>query len=226
MSLDPVASAASGTSRARRSPLAGLTAVPAAFYDRPADVVAREMLGALLVSDIGDVRCVAEIVETEAYVGPEDDASHAAARFGRTARNDPMFGPAGTAYVYRIYGVHWCLNTVTGAEGFGAAVLIRAAVPLAGIEWMRERRPGRPDRDLLRGPGNLARALAVDGTHNRLPMDRPPLWIAHGRAVQDAEIAVGPRIGITRAADWPLRFWVRGDPHVSRTPGGGAKAGG
>lgn len=219
MTLHGSASAASGSSRARRSPLADPAPIFAAFYDRPADVVAREMLGALLVSDIGGVRCVAEIVETEAYIGPEDDASHAAARFGRTARNDPMFGPAGTAYVYRIYGVHWCLNTVTGAEGFGAAVLIRAAVPLLGIEAMRERRPGRPDRDLLRGPGNLARALGVDGTHNRLPMDRPPLWIAHGRAVPDTDVATGPRIGITRAADWPLRFWLRGDPHVSRTPG-------
>ena len=158
-----------------------------------------------------------EIVETEAYIGPEDDASHAAARFGRTARNDPMFGPAGTAYVYLIYGVHWCLNVVTGAEGFGAAVLLRAARPIEGVEAMRARRPGRPDRDLLRGPGNLARALGVDAALNRHPMDVPPLWIAPGRMVPDAEVAIGPRIGITRAADWPLRFWVASDPHVSKS---------
>ncbi len=190
--------------------------LPASFCGRPAEIVARELLGALLVSEVGGERCVCEIVETEAYIGPEDDASHAAARFGRTARNDAMFGPAGTAYVYLIYGVHWCLNVVTGAEGFGAAVLLRAARPVEGVKAMRARRPGRPDRELLRGPGNLARALGVDAALNRHPMDAPPLWIAPGRTVPDAEIAIGPRIGITRAADWPLRFWVAGDPHVSK----------
>jgi DNA-3-methyladenine glycosylase len=128
-----------------------------------------------------------------------------------------MFGPAGTAYVYLIYGVHWCLNVVTGAEDFGAAVLLRAARPVEGIEAMRERRPGRADRDLLRGPGNLARALGVDATLNRHPMDEPPLWIAPGRTFNAGEIAAGPRIGITRAVEWPLRFWVAGDPHVSKT---------
>jgi DNA-3-methyladenine glycosylase len=191
--------------------------LPASFCDRPAEIVARELLGALLVSEVGGERCVCEIVETEAYIGPEDEASHAAARFGRTPRNDAMFGLAGTAYVYLIYGVHWCLNVVTGAEGFGAAVLLRAARPVDGIEAMRARRPGRSDRDLLRGPGNLARALGVDAALNRHPMDAPPLWIAPGRTVPDAEIAIGPRIGITRAADWPLRFWLAGDPHVSKT---------
>ncbi|HEY0025919.1 MAG TPA: DNA-3-methyladenine glycosylase [Longimicrobium sp.] len=217
MSPDPRASAASGPVRARRSPHVEPAPLPASFCDRPAEIVARELLGALLVSEVGGERCVCEIVETEAYIGPEDEASHAAARFGRTARNDAMFGPAGTAYVYLIYGVHWCLNVVTGAEGFGAAVLLRAARPVEGIEAMRARRPGRPDRDLLRGPGNLARALGVDAALNRHPMDAPPLWIAPGRTVPDAEVAVGPRIGITRAADWPLRFWVAGDPHVSKT---------
>lgn len=217
MSPDPQASAASGPVRARRSPHVEPAPLPASFCDRPAEIVARELLGALLVSEIGGERCVCEIVETEAYVGPEDEASHAAARFGRTARNDAMFGPAGTAYVYLIYGVHWCLNVVTGAEGFGAAVLLRAARPIEGVEAMRARRPGRPDRDLLRGPGNLARALDVDAALNRHSMDAPPLWIAPGRTVPDSEVAVGPRIGITRAADWPLRFWLAGDPHVSKT---------
>ncbi|HYR06396.1 MAG TPA: DNA-3-methyladenine glycosylase [Longimicrobium sp.] len=189
--------------------------LPAAWYARPAETVARELLGALLVSEVGGVRVTAEIVETEAYVGPEDEASHAAERFGRTARNDAMFAAAGTAYVYLIYGMHWCLNVVTGDEGFGAAVLIRAARTIDGIEHARARRPGRPDRELMRGPGNLARALGVDGALNYHPMDRPPLWISPGRQIPDAEVAVGPRIGITRAADWPLRFWLRGEPHVS-----------
>jgi DNA-3-methyladenine glycosylase len=202
--------------RARRSARPDPAPLPAAFYDRPAELVARELLGALLVSEVGGARVVAEIVETEAYVGPEDEASHAAERFGRTARNDAMFGPAGIAYVYLIYGMHWCLNVVTGDEGFGAAVLVRACRVVEGIDVARARRPRRPDRELMRGPGNLARALGVDGTLNHHPMDRPPLWIAPGGAVPDAEVAVGPRIGITRAADWPLRFWLRGDPHVSR----------
>jgi DNA-3-methyladenine glycosylase len=208
------ASAAPG-SRARRSPLVGPAALPAAFYAREAEVVARELLGAVVVSEVGGVRVAAEIVETEAYVGPHDDASHAAERFGRTPRNDAMFGAAGTAYVYLIYGMHWCLNVVTGDEGFGAAVLIRACRTIEGVEHARARRPGRPDRDLMRGPGNLARALGVDGGLNYHPLDRPPLWIAHGCTIPDADVAIGPRIGITRAADWPLRFWLRGDPHVS-----------
>ncbi len=208
------ASAAPGP-RARRSAHVDPAPLPAAFYARPAEAVARELLGAVLVSEVDGVRVAAEIVETEAYVGPHDEASHAAERFGRTARNDAMFGAAGTAYVYLIYGMHWCLNVVTGEEGFGAAVLIRACRPLDGVEHARARRPGRLDRELMRGPGNLARALGVDGALNYHPLDRPPLWIAPGRTVPDAEVAIGPRIGITRAADWPLRFWLRGDPHVS-----------
>ncbi|HEX2211420.1 MAG TPA: DNA-3-methyladenine glycosylase, partial [Longimicrobium sp.] len=187
----------------------------AAFYARDADTVARELLGAVLVSEVDGVCVSGEIVETDAYVGPHDEASHAAERFGRTARNDAMFGAAGMADVYRIYGMHWCLNVVTGDEGFGAAVLLRAARPIEGIAHARARRPGRPDRDLMRGPGNLARALGVDGALNYHPLDGPPLWITPGRTVPDADVAVGPRIGITKAADWPLRFWLRGDPHVS-----------
>ncbi len=167
---------------------------------------------------------VAEIVETEAYVGPEDDASHAAARFGRTARNDPMFGPPGTAYVYLIYGMHWCINVVTDAEGHPAAVLLRAGRPVEGIDAARERRGGRPDVELMRGPGNLARALGVDGALNRHALDLPPLRLEAGTRVGDAEVAVGPRVGITRAVDWPLRFAVRGSPYVSRGPRAEGKA--
>ncbi|HEX6369399.1 MAG TPA: DNA-3-methyladenine glycosylase [Longimicrobium sp.] len=201
--------------RARRSARVDPAPLPAAFYARAAEEVARELLGAVLVSEVGGVRVAAEIVETEAYVGPHDEASHAAERFGRTARNDAMFAAAGLAYVYLIYGMHWCLNVVTGEEGFGAAVLVRAGRTIEGIDHARARRAGRPDRDLMRGPGNLARALGVDGALNYHPMDRPPLWIAPGRTIAAADVAVGPRIGISRAADWPLRFWLRGDPHVS-----------
>ena len=127
-----------------------------------------------------------------------------------------MFGPPGRAYVYLIYGMHWCLNAVTREEGFPAAVLIRAARPVHGIELMRARRVGRSDRDLLRGPGNLARALGVDGSLNGHPLDLPPLRIKSGSRVPEDLVERGPRIGITRAVDLPLRFWIAGSPHVSR----------
>ncbi|HEX8670491.1 MAG TPA: DNA-3-methyladenine glycosylase, partial [Longimicrobium sp.] len=205
----------SGSARARRSAVVEPAPLPLSFYDRPADVVAREMLGTLIVSEVGGHRVAGEIVETEAYTGPDDEASHAHIRFGRTERNDPMFGRAGTAYVYLIYGMHWCINVATGAEGFPAAVLIRAARPLEGIEIARERRPGRPDHELMRGPGNLARALAIDRTQNRGMVDGPPLWFAPGASIPDADVAAGPRIGIKRAADAPLRFRVRGSIWVS-----------
>ncbi|HEX5725228.1 MAG TPA: DNA-3-methyladenine glycosylase, partial [Longimicrobiaceae bacterium] len=205
-----------GFGRARRSGFAELEPLPPAFHARPAEEVARGLLGALIVSEIGGERCIGEIVETEAYVGPHDAASHAAERFGRTRRNDPMFGAPGTLYVYLIYGAHWCLNVVTDAEGYPAAVLLRAAEPLVGVEIARARRPGRPDRELMRGPGNLARALGVGGELIYHRLDRPPLWLARGREVPGAEVAAGPRIGITQAADWPYRFWVRGSPWVSK----------
>ena len=216
MSRRSAESAASGSVRARRSELPAPVPLPPAFYARPAEVVARELLGTLLVSEVGGRRVVGEIVETEAYVGPHDDASHAAVRFGRTPRNDPMFGAPGTTYVYRIYGAHWCINVVTDREEFPAAVLLRAARPVEGIEAARERRPGRPDRELMRGPGNLAQALGVTGAENYHPLDRPPLWIAPAVSSQAEEVAAGPRIGITRAADWPFRFWLRGSPWVSK----------
>ena len=190
--------------------------LPRSFYERPAEEVARDLLGAVLVSTLNGARVTGRIVETEAYVGPHDPASHAAERIGRTARNDPMFGPPGTAYVYRIYGLHWCLNVVTGVEGYPAAVLIRALEPLEGVETMRDRRPGRSDRELASGPGRLAEALAVDGTMNRHDLILPPLQIVGGERVADADVVTGPRIGIRFAADWPLRFHVRGCRWVSR----------
>lgn len=189
---------------------------PREFFGRAAEEVARDLLGAFVVSGIGGERCVAEIVETEAYVGPDDEASHAHERFGRTPRNSAMFEAAGLAYVYLIYGMHWCLNAVTGPEGFPAAVLLRAARPVEGIEAMRARRLGRADRDLLRGPGNLCRALGITGEHNRHPLDRSPLGLAPGTRVPDTEVERGPRIGITRAVERPLRFRVRGSPYVSK----------
>jgi len=197
--------------------LVGGAPLPLHFYDRPAEEVARDLLGAVLVSTIGGVTTAGRIVEAEAYVGPHDPASHAAERIGRTARNDVMFGPPGIAYVYRIYGLHWCLNVVTGAEGYPAAVLIRAVEPLEGVDAMRRRRgDGRPERTLTNGPGKLAEAMGITGRENGHPLDRPPLLILEGVAIEDSGVAIGPRIGVSRAADWPLRFHVQGNPWVSR----------
>lgn len=202
-----------------------LRPLPPAFYARAADEVARDLLGAVLVSTTGGALVSGRIVETEAYLGPHDPASHAAERIGRTARNAAMFGPPGIAYVYRIYGLHWCLNAVTGGEGYPAAVLIRALEPLDGIEVMRLRRWGaggaasagrRPDRELTAGPARLAEALAIDGALNGHPLQVAPLVLAEGEPVDAAEIEAGPRVGVTRAADWPLRFFIRGNPWVSR----------
>jgi DNA-3-methyladenine glycosylase len=190
--------------------------LPLAFYQRPAEKVARELLGMILLSDVGGERVAGRIVETEAYVGPEDEASHGSARIGRTRRNASMFGPAGRAYVYRIYGIHWCLNAVTGEEGHPAAVLIRAAEPLEGLEVATARRANRPPRELMRGPGNLCAALAVEGSLDGHRLGDLPLRILAGDPVEDERVRRGPRIGITRAADLPLRFWIGHSPWVSR----------
>ena len=186
---------------------------PPGFYARSAEDVARDLLGDIVVSTVDGVRTSGRIVEAEAYIGPEDDASHAAARIGRTQRNGAMYGPPGLAYVYLIYGMYWCLNTVTTREDFPAAVLIRALEPLEGTETMRARRAGRSDRDLARGPGRLCQALGINGALNAHFLDREPLVILPGEPVRD--IVATPRIGITRAADWPLRFIEAGSPWVS-----------
>jgi DNA-3-methyladenine glycosylase len=190
--------------------------LPPDFCARPAEDVARDLLGRVLVSSVGGEVTAGRIVEAEAYVGPHDDASHAAARTGRTARNAAMFGAPGTAYVYRIYGIHWCLNIVTDRPDYPAAVLVRALEPVAGWDVMRRRRGGVPDRDLARGPGRLAQALAVDRSLDGHPLQRPPLLLAAGEAVPDRVVAVDRRIGVVRAADWPLRFFMDGSRWVSR----------
>jgi DNA-3-methyladenine glycosylase len=193
---------------------------PASFYARPAEIVAPALLGALLVSTVDGVETSGRIVETEAYVGPHDPASHAAERIGRTVRNRSMFGVPGIAYVYRIYGVHWCLNIVTDRVEYPAAVLIRAIEPLSGIDTMRRRRGvssvGLADTGLGSGPGKLAAALGITGELDGHSLDQPPLVVARFDTPSESAIARSPRVGITRAADWPLRFFIRGNPHVSR----------
>ena len=169
----------------RGRPRAG--ALVASWYERPAAAVARDLVGMTLVSEMDGLRTSGRIVETEAYVGPHDDASHAAARIGRTPRNISMFGTPGIAYIYRIYGIHWCLNVVTDEPDFPAAVLIRAIEPVEGIEHMRRRRAAGqkhlPDTALTSGPGKLAAALGITGALDGHRLDRAPLWIESGTPV-------------------------------------------
>jgi DNA-3-methyladenine glycosylase len=187
------------------------------FYDRDTETVSRNLLGAILECDTKQGRAAGIIVETEAYIGEHDAACHAAV--GRTRRTEPLYGPPGNAYVYFIYGMHWCINAVTRAEGLPSAVLIRALEPLAGVPLMRLRRPGaRNDRDLTNGPGKLCAALGIDHRMNGLPLQRHPVVIRAGDPISENDVVITPRIGISRAADWPLRYLVRGNPFVSRTP--------
>jgi DNA-3-methyladenine glycosylase len=192
-------------------------ALPASFFDRDTSVVARALLGAVLECETDDGVASGRIVETEAYLGSDDPACHAVV--GRTQRTYNLFGPPGIAYVYFIYGAHWCFNAVTEAEGIGSAVLVRAVEPLAGIDLMRRRRPrARKDVELTNGPGKLCAALGITGAMDGVPLRDGQLVIRAADAVPDEDVLVSPRIGITRAADWPLRWLVRGNPYVSRAP--------
>ncbi len=173
--------------------------------------LARELLGAILVSETDGVRCTMRIVETEAYV-PGDPAAHAYRR--ETARNRSLFLRRGHAYVYLIYGMYCCVNVSSETAGVGAGVLIRSGEPLEGIDAMRARRPRATGRDLCRGPGNLATSLAITRALDGLDLtSRGPLWIAAGTPVH--EIGTSVRIGITQAADRLLRFYEHGSPHLS-----------
>jgi DNA-3-methyladenine glycosylase len=183
--------------------------------DLPHDTLAlsRALIGKLLVRVLDGVTLAGRIVETEAYF-PHDPASHAFR--GLTQRNRAMFGPPLHAYVYFIYGANWCLNITSEGEGVGAAALVRACEPVAGLDTMRalRARPGVKDRDLARGPGNLCRAFAIGPQFDGADLARDPaLWLAGDGVV--LPVGVSPRIGITKAADAPLRFYARGNPSVS-----------
>lgn len=211
------------------------------FFGRATALVAREMIGCILIAG----ECAGRIVETEAYLGESDAASHAFP--GPTPRNRVMFGPAGFTYVYFIYGMHHCLNYVTEQEGIAGAVLIRALEPIAGLARMRERRPRAHSwHDLAAGPGKLTLALGIGAQHSGLPLDNGFLSLRRPRpaAPQAAlttptdtatippghadkarwtpppmgAIAVSPRIGIRKCADWPMRFFEFGNPCVTRSP--------
>jgi DNA-3-methyladenine glycosylase len=174
--------------------------------------VAPCLLGALVVH--GEV--VLRLTEVEAYGGESDPGSHAFR--GRTPRTEVMFGRAGVAYVYFTYGMHWCMNVVTGPEGTASAVLLRAGEVVDGLELARSRRPGARDRELARGPARLTKALGVDGTLGGTDLLDPasPLRLLPGPPVDPARVCVGPRVGVAGpGAPTPWRFWVDGEPTVS-----------
>jgi DNA-3-methyladenine glycosylase len=173
----------------------------------PSHVVARDLIGATFtVNGVGGV-----IVETEAY-DQTDPASHTFV--GKTKRNAAMFGPAGCAYVYRSYGIHWCLNFVCETEGHGAGVLIRAIEPIVGLQTMRERRGLDDVRLLSSGPGKLGQALGIVHEYNGMPLHKAPFKLLP--AAKPADIICGPRIGISKAVDLPWRFGLDGSPFLSR----------
>lgn len=195
--------------------------LPRSFYDRDTLVVARELLGCVLVHAESGQRVSGRIVEVEAYHGEEDPACHAAA--GLTARTAPLYGRPGFGYVYRIYGMYYCFNVVTRAEGHPSAVLVRALEPIEGLDTMRERRAARrripdaelADRDLASGPGKLCDALAITLDQNRADLQRSPLRLEPGDA-PDAVVWT-PRVGISVGTDRFWRCFVKGSPHVSRS---------
>lgn len=197
----------SGTGRA--------ATLPVSFFRRPTEVVARELLGTTVVSRLGGRRTAGRIVETEAYLGYRDPASHGY-RHRRNQRNEALFGPVGSWYVYLSYGIHWCANLVCGVEGEGSAVLLRALEPVDGVEAMRRRRGLSVDRQLCSGPGKLCQALAISRELSGLAMGGSGVTVMRETLAAPTAFAVTPRIGITQAADWPLRFIAAGSPWISR----------
>lgn len=188
--------------------------LPRAFYRRDPREVAPELLHKVLLSADGRS---GRIVETEAYCGAFDPAAHSWR--GRTTRNATMFGPPGHLYVYFTYGMHWCCNPVCGEAGEGAAVLLRALAPLTGLAAMRAARPRcRHDRDLCRGPARLCQALGITGAQDGIDLVEGTggFCLVDDGVPPPAEPAVSPRIGISRAAEEPWRWYVAGDRHVSR----------
>lgn len=213
-------------------------ALPRSFFARDADLVARDLLGQLLVHETPHGRLAGRIVETEAYFGPPgrnpqlvaradmparlrarllregDPAAHSFV--GVTARNRVMYGPPGYAYVYLIYGMHECLNVTTGPDGEPQAVLLRALEPVEGVEEMTRRRKGRPRRELCNGPGKLCQALGVTRAAYGVDMTASRLRFEEGPTV--ARVEVTPRVGVVGAEDLPLRYVERGSAHSSRAP--------
>jgi DNA-3-methyladenine glycosylase len=191
--------------------------LPRSFYERPALQVARDLLGKVLVRRLKGKSLAGTIVETEAYVGPHDLACHASK--GHTPRTSIMFGPGGFAYVYMIYGFYYCLNAVTESKGYPAAVLIRAIEPTDSVERMRALRKN-PDRDIniASGPGKLCIAMSIDKKLNGADLTNDVLFV-EDRGMKIGPVDTSPRVGVDYAGEYkdkPWRFYIRGNPHVSR----------
>ncbi|MHB8584855.1 MAG: DNA-3-methyladenine glycosylase [Thermoplasmatota archaeon] len=216
------------------------TRLSRSFFADDADRVAARLLGCVLVHETGDGRRAGRVVETEAYFGPQASNRHLARRArdptlrwivehgdpaahsfrGKTARNAVMFGPAGFAYVYFIYGAHECMNVSTGTDGEAQAVLIRALEPVEGIDRMAAARGVREANALASGPGKLTQALGISRAMNAHDLTKPPLFFVTGESVPPRKVGRGPRVGLAAAHDLPLRFWIEGNPFVSRAKGG------
>ena len=197
-----------------------LTRLPRSFFSRRTDLVARDLLGCLLVRELDGTRLAGRIVEAEAYIGEEDLACHAKA--GRTRRTDVMYGPPGFSYVYFTYGMHWMLNVVTEKKSFPAAVLIRALEPVEGIEIMCSLRGMNGISLLCKGPARLTQAMAIRKAENGLDFCQKAssLWIEPGIKLRATEIAISARIGLGNTPEpWfskPWRFYLKGNPFVSK----------
>lgn len=179
----------------------------------PSEEVAPRLLGSLLVRELDGRRLIGRIVETEAY-DQTDAASHS--YHGRTPRTDVMFGPAGHVYVYFTYGMHYCMNVVCGPEGQGAAVLIRAIEPVEGEEVMAANRRGKTGVEVTNGPAKVCQALGIDKAWNGHDLRKAPFQLVLQPSIELADIVQTTRVGITRAADVPWRFYIRGNPYISR----------
>ncbi|MEZ5980435.1 MAG: DNA-3-methyladenine glycosylase [Planctomycetota bacterium] len=193
------------------SPLHAPRALPRRFFARPADRVAVDLLGRVLVHRSEDGWCGGVIVETEAYLADGDPGSHA--HRGPTPRNASMFGPGGIAYVYRIYGLHLCFNVVTGSAGRGEAVLVRALEPTIGIDAMQRRRNG--SRDLCNGPARLVEALGIGIEHDGASLLEAPFALLEGEPVPPQRVVLGRRIGLGKGERLALRSYVRDSGAVS-----------
>jgi len=199
-----------------------LRALPRSFYRGDATAVARAMMGKLLVHATAEGLSAGRIVETEAYCGPEDGAAHSH-NWRRTARTETMWGPPGHAYMFLIYGMHWCFNAVVAADGVPHAVLIRAIEPIEGVELMAARRGmAATRRELTNGPGKLCAALGLDAAHKGVDLVGPGLFLSEGRGTgEEGAIKTSPRINIDYAGEWvdkPWRWYEAGNRYVSVKP--------
>ena len=193
--------------------------LPTSFYARDTVRVARALLGCFIESRVDGRLTSGRIVEVEGYVGPQDPAAHG---YGnrKTERNAALFGPPGTSYVYFIYGMHWCFNVVTERDGYPAAVLLRALEPVEGIDLMKRRRGISDVQRLCSGPARLCQALGITASVNESSLADGPVRIVRPQTRRRIRIDACPRIGITKAKEWPLRFVEKDSPWVSRRASG------